>query len=184
MFRVFNTGSVQGAFINASYRGDVFKMNTIVKRGGELFDVNALDPFVHCDTGKPEPATALIIGARHGVSYSVDFLISKGADLNVQAPNDGNTALHEAARQGHVRVVVALVEAGADTSRVNKEGRTAAELAEANGYALVSSTINTPSCVTVGDIALYTRNHLPRQKSLNLKATGCWGSCSKLCLEC
>jgi len=156
-------------------------MNTISKQSPS-FDIDALDPFVHGETGQVEPATALIVGARHGVIYSVDYLISKGAGLDIAAPNDGNTALHEAARLGHLRVVVSLVEAGADASKVNKEGKTAAQLAEAAGYTLVAKTIENPGCVTVTDIALYTRNHLPQSKSMNLKPQGCWGKLSKCCL--
>ena len=217
MFRVFNSGSPLGAFINASYRGDIYRthfsdsstrrlpphappclspshpptlspsdplcpgMNQISKQSPS-FDMDALDPFVHGETGEAEPATALIIGARHGVIYSVDYLISKGAKLDIAAPNDGNTALHEAARQGHLRVVVSLVEGGADVTKVNKDGKTAAQLATESGYSLVAKTIESPGSVTVGDIAMYTRNHLPRQKSMNLMPVGCWGQISKFCL--
>jgi len=160
-------------------------MNTISKQTPS-FDIDALDPYVHVETGQAEPATALIVGARHGVIYSVDYLISKGARLDIAAPNDGNTALHEAARMGHLRVVVSLVEAGADASKVNREGKTAAQLAEAAGYTLVAKTVENPGCVTVTDIAVYTRSHLTKlatnSKSMNLKPQGCWGKLSKWCL--
>jgi hypothetical protein len=180
MFNVFHSGSSSGAFVTASYRGNVYKMNTIAKSDPTM-DVNAIVDFVHCESGKPEPATALIIAARHGVMYSVEFLINKGADLNVQI-EDGTTALMEAARRGHLRVVVALVEAGADVALKNKDGKTAGELADEEGYSLVARTVRSPGTVTVSDIAMYTRSHLPKQKSMNLRPMGCWGAISKSCL--
>ena len=182
MFRVFNAGGASGSFLTASYRGDVFKMNSITKRAAP-FDIDVVDSFVHCDRGISEPATALIIASRHGVIYSVEYLISRGADLDKQAIEGGNTALMEAAGRGHLRVVVALVEAGADVHKRNKDGKTAAEIAEEAGYGLVAKTIEEPGSVTVTDIASYTRTHLPKTKSLNLRPLGCWGRMSEFCLN-
>ena len=181
MFGLFNSGGVVGSFLHASYQGDVFKMNSIAKRFAP-FDVDATDQFVHCDTGTSEPATALIVASRHGIIYSVEYLVSKGADLDKQAYEGGSTALMEAAKRGHLKVVAALVEAGADTKLRNKDGKMAGDLAKEAGYGLVARVIERPGSVTVTDIATYTRNHLPRQNSLNLRPLGCWGKVSAFCL--
>jgi ankyrin repeat protein len=182
MFGLFHSGSVVGSFIHAAYQGDVFKMNSIAKRSAP-FDFDATERFVHSDSGTCEPATALIVSARHGVIYSVEYLISKGANVDKQASEGGNTALMEAARGGHLKVVAALVEAGADPQLRNKDGKTAGDLAKEAEYGLVARVIERPGSVTVMDIATYTRSHLPRQKSLSLRPLGCWGKVSACCLS-
>ena len=171
-----------GSFMHAAYQGDVYRMNRIA-RSSATFDFDATERFVHSDTGTSEPATALIISARHGIIYSVEYLISKGANVDKQACEGGNTALMEAARGGHLKVVAALVEAGADAQLRNKDGKTAGDLAKEAEYGLVARVIERPGSVTVMDIATYTKSHLPRQKSLNLRPLGCWGNVSSFCLS-
>lgn len=181
MFGLFHSGGIVGSFMHAAYQGDVYKMNRIA-RSNAPFDFDATEGFVHSDTGTSEPATALIISARHGIIYSVEYLISKGANLDKQASEGGNTALMEAARGGHMKVVAALVEAGADAQLTNKDGKTAGDLAKEAGYDVVARVIEEPGSVTVTDIAAYTRSHLPRQRTLNLRPLGCWGKVSSLCI--
>ena len=79
-----------------------------------------------------------------------------------------------------MKVVAALVEAGADAQLTNKDGKTAGDLAKEAGYDVVARVIEKPGSVTVMDIAAYTRSHLPRQKSL--RPLGCWGKVSSLCI--
>ena len=54
------------------------------------------------------------------------LLIGAGADVN--ALDQMGTALHRAARYGHDRIIALLLDAGADPSAVDHEGRTALDL--------------------------------------------------------
>ena len=173
----FQRGSPAGKLMAASYRGDVYKMKRMIKTG---VDVNGIDGFINAGSHQLEDCTALCIAARHGILYSVDFLLAEGADANITIAN-GNTALMEAASRGHLRVVVALIENGADVSIKNADGKTAGDLASESGYTLVAKTISDPFHVTMAEISQYTRQHLPRQET-NLRPMGFWGSCSRACL--
>ena len=60
-----------------------------------------------------------------GIKWLVEVA---GADVNA-ADFDGNTALHHAAARGDVDSILYLVSKGADVTRVNREGRTVADMA-------------------------------------------------------
>lgn len=170
-----------GKFLEASYRGDVFKMKRILDKG--IVDVNGMAMFVKADTHELEDCTALCLAARHGILYSVDFLIEYGADLDLPL-DDGNTAIMEAARMGHLRVIVSLMEGGASLKMTNADGKTAADLAEENGYGLVARVLKDPSHVTMAEITDYTRDHMKTCSRRNLRPTGFWGMFCKCCLSC
>jgi ankyrin repeat protein len=174
----FQLGTPAGKLMTASYRGDIYKMKRMIKSGA---DVNEIDGFMNATTNTLEDCNALCIAARHGVLYSVDFLLGEGADPNVRISH-GNTALMEAAARGHLRVVVALIESGADIWLENDHGKTASDLASEAGYILVSKTVCDPSHVSMAEISQYTRQHLPRQAT-NLRPIGFWGCCSRACLQ-
>ena len=83
--------------------------------------------------------TALIAAAHLGHYDVVRILIDAGAPLD-HVNNLGWTALIEAVVLGdggpdHIQTVRALVEAGADTTIPDSQGRTPLQLAEARGYA-------------------------------------------------
>ena len=59
----------------------------------------------------------------------MNLLLQAGATVDA-VNNDGNTALHEAARNGEIQVVEALLNAGADKALKGYEGKTALEKAE------------------------------------------------------
>lgn len=169
-----------GKFLEASYRGDVFKMKKILNKG--VVGVNGRAMFVKADTHELEDCTALCLAARHGIVYSVDFLIENGADLDMTLP-DGNTAMMEAARMGHLRVIVSLMEGGASLTVTNADGKTAADLAEEAGYGLVARVLRDPFHVTMAEIADYTKSHMQTCSRKNLRPTGFWGMVSKCCLS-
>eukprot|EP00434_Breviolum_minutum_P023291 symbB.v1.2.020545.t1/scaffold1731.1/size134469/2 len=75
--------------------------------------------------------TALMIAARHGQ----DDVVIRALETSCTQPQldvvdeHGNTAVMIAAREGHKKVVEALIAAGADLSLQNVDGQTAADLA-------------------------------------------------------
>ncbi|HZV53798.1 MAG TPA: ankyrin repeat domain-containing protein [Rhodocyclaceae bacterium] len=71
---------------------------------------------------------ALHYAAFNGHVEVVQFLVSKGAALDMPAPNR-QTALMFAARNGHLEVVKILVEADADMDMDDPEGNTALDIA-------------------------------------------------------
>ena len=78
---------------------------------------------------------------RAAMSYSSEetlrLFLPKVLDVNAQMP-DGSTALHIAAKRGIAGVALLLLEKGADTSIVDKEGNTAADLADKSFPALAA----------------------------------------------
>ncbi|CAC5382379.1 unnamed protein product [Mytilus coruscus] len=74
-----------------------------------------------------------------GCSGLVDFLIAKGVEVNSVDVNDW-TALHYAAKEGHVNSTRILLTNNADYTIRNKTNRTALELAAFNGHDLVVDT--------------------------------------------
>mmetsp|Transcript_66150 Transcript_66150/g.196882 ORF Transcript_66150/g.196882 Transcript_66150/m.196882 type:complete len:168 (+) Transcript_66150:101-604(+) len=76
--------------------------------------------------------TSLMIAARHG---QLDVIV-RALETSCSQPQldvvdeHGNTALMIAAREGHAKVVDALIGAGADLDVRNSEGKSAADLAK------------------------------------------------------
>ena len=63
--------------------------------------------------------TALICASRNGKINVIEYLVSKGADLNIQNVY-GDTALHWASMRGDLDMVKCLVKAGANINIQNK----------------------------------------------------------------
>lgn len=93
----------------------------------------------------PYDGTALIAAAHLGHDEVVRRLIAAGAPLD-HINNLGWTALIEAVILGdggprHQRVVKALLEAGADKSLTDRQGRTPLQMAEAAGYVAIAELL-------------------------------------------
>jgi len=82
--------------------------------------------------------TALIWAAERGQTAVITTLLAGKANPNLDERGTGNTPLLIAARDGHLRIVEALVHAGADVTRTDVTGRTALDLALANNRRLVA----------------------------------------------
>uniref|UniRef100_A0A803THB7 CARD- and ANK-containing Inflammasome Adaptor Protein n=1 Tax=Anolis carolinensis TaxID=28377 RepID=A0A803THB7_ANOCA len=67
--------------------------------------------------------TLLHIAAAHGHTEIIDYLISKGAKLEVKDQKE-RTPLHRAAKEGHGKAVNMLLQAGADMYTLAQEGKT------------------------------------------------------------
>jgi len=84
-----------------------------------------------CDVNEAEDhsgCTALHKASFWGHAHVVPFLLSAGANVNVQ-DNNGDTPLHDAARFAHDGVVAILIAAGADRALANAQGLTALQVA-------------------------------------------------------
>lgn len=71
--------------------------------------------------GAAPPQEGLLDAARKGDADAVRALLENGADPNL-AQGDGLTALHLAAREGHIEVVEILIGAGAETGTTTRIG--------------------------------------------------------------
>lgn len=111
----------------AAVANDADMVRTAVKAGGNAENITSI-----------YDGTALIAAAHLGNWESVEVLISAGAPLD-HVNNLGWTALIEAVVLGdggprHARTAKLLVEAGADRSITDRNGKTPLELAKERGY--------------------------------------------------
>jgi len=74
----------------------------------------------------------------------VPILLRAGSNVNAQRTNDGFSALHVAAMVGRLEVANLLLQAGADTTLEDNEGRTAGMVAEMYKHLPVADCINSP----------------------------------------
>ncbi|CAC5374397.1 unnamed protein product [Mytilus coruscus] len=107
------------AILLASKYGNTGNDFSLMSKGA---NVNINNPYVNVGNA------ALILAATDSHKNIVDFLITKGADVNA-VDKDGNTALILATRLGHTDNVDLLVTKGADVNAVDKDRKTALILA-------------------------------------------------------
>lgn len=77
--------------------------------------------------------TALMIAAQTGDLESVQYLLSRGAKIDLQHENNGRTALMFAAMvglDGHCEVIKHLIEKGANAQLLDSMGQSAAQIAK------------------------------------------------------
>jgi ankyrin repeat protein len=66
-----------------------------------------------------------------GFLPAIKYLVEElGADVNA-VDHDGNTAIHHAAARGDTESILFLVANGGDVTRLNREGQTTADMANA-----------------------------------------------------
>jgi uncharacterized protein len=147
----------------AAYRGDIAVARALIELGA---NVNALDHHSYdavtiaaarddvemlrllLSSGGnaraivgPVGGSALIAAARRGNAAAVAALIDARAPVD-HVDYLGNTALLEAVEHGkddarYLGVIKALIDAGADLQRTNRQGRTAVALAQAQGLSAI-----------------------------------------------
>ncbi len=118
----------------AAVNNDVRMVKLAVQLGGDPKAITS-----------PYDGTALIAAAHLGHVEMVKALIEAGAPLD-HINNLGWTALIEAIVLGdggrrHIETVRVLVEAGANKSIADRDGRIPVELAEARGYAEITAIL-------------------------------------------
>lgn len=137
----------------AARTGNVELINALLAGGNKVGDMNKADPN-YKEGWKGQ--TALMWAAAEGHAAAVDALIAGGANPNEfsaeiivpevnpdrraggfvypKIPKGRMTALHFAARNGHVNAAVALVKGKADLNAVDADGTNALILATLNGH--------------------------------------------------
>lgn len=83
---------------------------------------------------KIDAGAALRLSAKLGRLDMSSMLLDADTDPNGADPSSGRTALMEAAASGHLDLINLLLERGAEPQTTDREGRTAAWLAEAAGH--------------------------------------------------
>jgi ankyrin repeat protein len=106
--------------INKCYSGDEKYVELLINLG---CDINFVS----------DPGTALHLASYSGNDKCVSLLINNKIKLNEKDIN-GNTALHDAVRNGHGYCSKLLIEAGADDSIMNNQQLTALNLAKLFNY--------------------------------------------------
>jgi hypothetical protein len=94
-----------------------------------LMDYGATPHTISCREG----FNALHFAAMYGRLDAVDFLASKGMDLERMC-SEGRTALLLAAEKGHILVAMVLLVKGADLRHKSADGKTALVYAASNGH--------------------------------------------------
>lgn len=84
--------------------------------------------------------TLLHIAAAHGYTEIIDYLIRKGAKLDIK-DKIGRIPLHRAAEKGHDNAVKMLLHAGANMYTLDQEAKTPLHLANQNHHAHVLKSI-------------------------------------------
>jgi ankyrin repeat protein len=115
----------------AAFFGHAEAVDLLLQRGGEVntharhrFGVAAL----HAALAGPNPEIARV-------------LIAVGADVNA-AQNSGSTPLHETAFNGNLALTQLLLEHGANPAAVNKEGRSAVDVARERGHTQLAELLS------------------------------------------
>jgi ankyrin repeat protein len=88
--------------------------------------------------------TSLMYASSGPYSETVEFLLKKGADVNLQGTLEGFTALMTAAAEGQVEVVRVLLSHGADAKLKDVDGDTAESFASQKGHSAVVDLLRNP----------------------------------------
>lgn len=120
---VRNEGSRETALMTAAGGGNIDTVKLLVERGA---DVGAKSF---------EGGTALLVAIEQRRDEVVEYLLSHGANPNDKlAVEPGLTALCMAAQRGYLRILKALLKAGADTEKRAGDGSTALANAAFKGH--------------------------------------------------
>jgi ankyrin repeat protein len=96
------------------------------------------------DTKDINGRTALMYASSGPFPETVELLLKKGANVNIQGELEGFTALMTAAAEGQVKVVRLLLLYGADSSLKDEDGDTAETFALQKGHSAVVELLRNP----------------------------------------
>jgi ankyrin repeat protein/peroxiredoxin len=114
---------------DAALKGHIDIMELLLSHGADVNSLNA------------QGATALHDAALAGQRAAADALLKHGANINARDSDSGATPLHQAASWGRRSVVELLLARHADPGIKDKNGRTALDLAVANGQQEVAEVL-------------------------------------------
>jgi len=130
----------------------------LCNRSEVIENVIAYGPDFSLRNPKRKNSTAAHLGlpsAPQAAAEAMAFaMIGNGLDPNL-VDADGNTILHSAARSGYPRVIRLLLQKGGDANARNAAGRTALDIAVANG--------NSGAAELLGDAASIPRDYYARR---------------------
>jgi hypothetical protein len=120
-------------FLLAAERGDVDSLKAFLAKGARLqkrdFLHGTTPLMLACQGPGGEDAPPLTGQDLENQLAAVDFLLKQGADINAKS-DTGDTAIGNAVRRGHVRIVEVLLRAGAKTAGALPRGRSLIALAK------------------------------------------------------
>ncbi|KAF0683360.1 Aste57867_24572 [Aphanomyces stellatus] len=87
------------------------------------------------DPSRCKLVTPLLIAAIKGDEFVVNYLLDEGVDVNFGSTKEANSPLGMATMHGHLAVVEALLESGANPHYANAKGESVYQLAAAYGHA-------------------------------------------------
>jgi ankyrin repeat protein len=121
--RTCSYGPQPRAFGTAVSSGDVEILELLLQNGLRVDPTSSPDPFLFSV----------------GSADMVGCLVGMGFDVNARRDGDGRALLHRSAFVGDLDMVQALLEHGADMMIRDATGKTALDLARANGHAEVAA---------------------------------------------
>ena len=125
--------------VDAAAQGDLKSIDEAIEAGA---NINGLAPVSVTAQGAGPSASplaamgfkpyfnALVAAIIYKQPEALDFLLARGANVNVECPLLG-TAVHVAATQGQAGILRALLERGGDANRLNQQGQTPREAVQA-----------------------------------------------------
>lgn len=125
--------------LGVSFRGDSFAES--VREG----NAHAIDLFIRAglpaDTRDKKGVPLLCLAAREGLRGIVALLLEKGASIDLQSEDRGNSALMDAAAGARDDIVIDLLARGAALDLQSKDGQTALVLAVGKNNARVAEQL-------------------------------------------
>lgn len=158
--------TLETAFLEMAYRGDLGAVKQFVSKGTPVDSVNddrstalmwaafnghtpvvayLLEEGATVDLMDNNGRTALLYASSGPYPETVGLLLRKGADANVQGKTEGFTALMMAAAEGQLEVVRVLLLNGASIDVIDRDGDTARKFARENGHSEVLKLLESQS---------------------------------------
>ena len=149
---LINLECVPGSFplFTAASKGYLSILEQLVKGGADLNQTERKQSQIH-------NKTSTYIAAENGHELCVDFLVGKGANVNLASNNDFTTVVHLLAQRNNLLSVTMMISHGADVSIKNSKGKTCFDLLQSERERLkvmIDADI-TPSTLIAYNYALW-----------------------------